>query len=758
MALSDWYRGNLPPNARTPLQLLMIQSTSFCNIDCAYCYLPLRDSKARFDLDRLPALIAKLDEAGLIDRDLSIAWHAGEPLVMPVDWYERAFDIVAASVRPDVTVHHHIQTNAILLTDAYAQFFKRRGVMVGVSIDGPADIHDKRRVTRDGRGTFDRTMAGIDRLKAAGVPFSTISVVAADSLDKADELYAFFKALGPMQAGFNIEEIEGSHDHSSLDVAGVDQRVRAFYRRLAHHIRLDPQPMRIREFDRDRGISLTASAGPGGSSENNPLSIISVDTEGRISTFSPELLQVPGETDAYTFGTIENIDFTRLWSNNHFASVEADIRRGVEMCRESCGYFDHCHGGAPANKLAEHGRFDSTETMHCRLTRQALTDVVEEALITQLQQRQAARITPRTAPNVEPAATPVPTRMVRGAPLAPAPVATLRIVGAGASPRIVGGGTPAAPAARGQSLGFELGAVMGAGRTASTPRASAAHDWPADPGPRPRLSPLFPHVGALNIFAPLSRLGISPATEAAPTDAGYKPNARLPVAAWFPLTREEQQALASDTRAPGALNFAALVPLPDEARRLALQLGAAVAGGNGPVDGGALQQQLADLIRDSFDPGPDARVLGTLVQAGGQRTTTIDPTDGLRQGLHVDSWSRLDPDRRSGALNRISINCGPAPRRLLLLDLSVEQIAGLLGKVDNPTDMARHYLALHRDYPVLSIEVRPGEAYVAATENIVHDGCSLGHQGPDISFTMLGAFRRDRMRRYAREAEAIAAR
>jgi len=732
----SWYRGQIQPGARSPLQLVLVQSTSFCNIDCAYCYLPLRNNKARFDLERLPALIAKLNDAGLIDRELTFVWHAGEPLVLPPDWYRRAFAIAAANVPEGVTVRHCFQTNAILLSDDYARFFKETGASVGVSIDGPRPMHDARRMTRDGKGTFERTMAGITRLREQGVPFTTISVIGAEALDQPDLVYDFFKALGTFQAGFNVEEIEGENRTSTLAGAEMEARVRAFYRRLAERARNDPQPLSIREFNHGRDAALGALAGAsagGGSTECNPLAIISVDTEGRISTFSPELLQVSGETDAYTFGTIETIDFTKLWQNNHFAAIHADIERGVAICRETCGYFGACHGGAPANKLAENGTFASGETMYCRLAKQAVVDVMEEVLLSELQHKQARRASDKPAP------------------AAPATRPT-RIVGAGDKPSGVA------------VIKSETLKSMFSGRLADAAPSAKADFNVAPASERPALNPLFPHLGTINIFAPAGRIAVTHGTrEPREDESNYKDKARLPHADWWRLKDNELAQLRSSTRSPGSLNFAALIDLPAELRQRALELGRQLAGEGkdaGPREGGELEKALAGELGALLAPDSEARLLGSLVQAGGLLTSTLDPTDNKRQGLHVDSWARVGLFERGTAPNRVCVNLGTEPRRLLLLDLGVDQIAGQMGgpAAMNPTDIARAFLALHPTYPVLSIEVGPGEAYVASTENLVHDGSTLGNSAADVTLTLLGQFRRERIADFLLQPEAIAAR
>jgi uncharacterized protein len=104
---------------------------------------------------------------------------------------------------------------------------------------------------------------------------------------------------------------------------------------------------------------------------------VSVSHDGAISTFSPELLGAhhPRFGD-FAFGHVAAHGLADVAGGAPFLAVSREIRRGVEACRHDCRYFRWCGGGAAANKLFETGRFDTTETMHCRLTRQVVLDEV----------------------------------------------------------------------------------------------------------------------------------------------------------------------------------------------------------------------------------------------------------------------------------------------------------------------------------------------------------------------------------------------
>jgi uncharacterized protein len=135
------------------VELLVIQPTPFCNIDCRYCYLPHRNSKAVVAQQTLANLFSQVFASGWVRDCLSVVWHAGEPTVLPIGFYCDAFRMIDRLKPADLTVAHSFQTNGTLIDEAWCAFFGEERVNVGVSVDGPKHLHDRNRLTRSGRGT-----------------------------------------------------------------------------------------------------------------------------------------------------------------------------------------------------------------------------------------------------------------------------------------------------------------------------------------------------------------------------------------------------------------------------------------------------------------------------------------------------------------------------------------------------------------------------------------------------------------------------
>jgi uncharacterized protein len=310
-------------------------------------------------------------------KDISILWHAGEPLVVPPNFYRTAFEILERA-RPACTkLTHKLQTNGMLLTREWCQLFKEFGVVVGVSIDGPAHIHDLHRRTRGGEGTFSKVMAGIDLLREFEIPFNTIAVLSKQSLESPGEIFQFFESLRPATVMFNVEEIEGINRQSSLNFEAAQERFSSFFKTYLDLMHLHNSTQRLREI---HGMLEGILQNDGVLNDNHltrPFACVSIDRKGNLSTFSPELLGVRHHTYGnFIFGNILHSSLPEMARSRHFRTVWADIERGVQKCRATCEYFPVCGGGSPSNKLAENDDLTSTETLYCRLTVKALTDLI----------------------------------------------------------------------------------------------------------------------------------------------------------------------------------------------------------------------------------------------------------------------------------------------------------------------------------------------------------------------------------------------
>ena len=366
------------------LGVLVIQPSPFCNINCDYCYLPDRTSTKRMEFDTLRKVMQRVAESGLVGPEFTLLWHAGEPLAVPISWYEEAFAIIDSFPELKGRVRHSFQSNGTLINQKWCDFIKAHPVDIGLSIDGPAEIHDKHRMTRSGKGTHAKAVRGADLLRENDIPFGVVAVISDVSLDRPDEIYEYFKDdLGIRGVGFNIEEVEGVNEISSL-ADQSDDRVRGFLQRVFDRNRADGFPLQIREFENafEAIEAPHLNQTPDGkyyNLETEALAMINVDCHGSFSSFSPELLgQSTEKYKSFTFGNVLTQNFFEATANPQFQEVVRDIDAGNRKCAETCPYWKHCGGASPSNKYYENGTFDSTETHHCRSMIQMPIDIVRE--------------------------------------------------------------------------------------------------------------------------------------------------------------------------------------------------------------------------------------------------------------------------------------------------------------------------------------------------------------------------------------------
>ncbi len=359
------------------IELLVIQPTPFCNLDCDYCYLPERSNKQRLSLDVLESVFAKVLESGRVGKDLTILWHAGEPLVLPVSYYEQAAEIFSRLAPASVRIGHCFQTNGVLIDDCWSRFLEQSRARVGISIDGPAFIHDRHRKTRTGQGTHADVMTGIETLQSHGIDFYVITVLTSAALDHPHEMFEFYRHSGIHRVSFNVEEIEGGHRLSSLSGERQEQRYRQFFSEFFKLMIDHPGVVSLRETERAARAILAPFRPDPPNQQARPYGIVSIDCCGGASTFSPELIgQKHPEYENFRFVDLLSQGLCDLEQNAAFQHMAGAVNEGIRRCKKACPYFSLCGGGAPANKFYESGTFDSTETLYCRLGTQIPVDTV----------------------------------------------------------------------------------------------------------------------------------------------------------------------------------------------------------------------------------------------------------------------------------------------------------------------------------------------------------------------------------------------
>jgi len=170
---------------------------AICNLGCSYCFFLDKETLYEGDRFRMSDAVLERYIVQVIDAhrtpEVAIAWQGGEPTLMGVDFYRRAIEIAEAHRRPGMTFSHSMQTNGTLLDDEWCEFFTEHEFLIGLSLDGPRELHDVYRVDKRGRGTFDRVMRGLRLLRQHDVDVNILTTVNRLNADYPLEVYRFLR-------------------------------------------------------------------------------------------------------------------------------------------------------------------------------------------------------------------------------------------------------------------------------------------------------------------------------------------------------------------------------------------------------------------------------------------------------------------------------------------------------------------------------------------------------------------------------------
>ncbi len=351
-----------------PITFLVLQPTPFCNLRCKYCYLTeeSRSTRKFMPINMVRDIIDFVVKSNFANNVLVIKWHAGEPMAAGLKFYQEAVDIISKVTKLyNIKAVHTIQTNATLINEDWANFFKDNKFVVGISLDGPENLHNLNRVSANGKGTFDLVMKKIQLLKKHQISFRIISVLSNTSLDDPDMFFDFFKKLGAHDIGLNIEETEGNNKSSSINNVEHLKKYAKFFSRI---LQLQKGTNVIfREINERKEAIINGSEYMEGIT-SKPFFMLNVDYLGNFSTFCPELLDIKfkGAYSDFILGNIYEHSISEVISSQKFQNIYNNIQKGIKLCKETCSYFSLCGGGSPVNKLCENGDFNSGSTFFCK--------------------------------------------------------------------------------------------------------------------------------------------------------------------------------------------------------------------------------------------------------------------------------------------------------------------------------------------------------------------------------------------------------
>jgi uncharacterized protein len=231
---------NLRPAGQSLAEMRLMAPPSFsvmakprgaiCNLDCDYCYFLSKEllypgSRFRMAVDLLDEYTRQYIEAQRVN-EVTFTWQGGEPTLMGLPFFKKALELQQKHRRPGMLIHNSIQTNGTLLNEDWAAFFKENDFLVGISLDGPAALHDFYRRDKGGHPTFDRVMAGVKLLQARQVEFNILTTVNAANVEHPLAVYRFLRdTVGAQFIQFiPIVELENETGSAEQKEAAISSR------------------------------------------------------------------------------------------------------------------------------------------------------------------------------------------------------------------------------------------------------------------------------------------------------------------------------------------------------------------------------------------------------------------------------------------------------------------------------------------------------------------------------------------------------
>lgn len=170
---------------------------AICNLDCSYCYYLAKEmlypgSRFRMAQDLLEEYTRQYIEAQRVP-EVTFAWQGGEPTLMGLEFFRLALQLQQKYCKPGMRILNTLQTNGTMLDDTWCQFFHEQHFLIGLSLDGPRELHDRYRVDKGGKPTFDRVMEAVSLLKKHQVAFNILTTVHAANARHPLEVYQFLR-------------------------------------------------------------------------------------------------------------------------------------------------------------------------------------------------------------------------------------------------------------------------------------------------------------------------------------------------------------------------------------------------------------------------------------------------------------------------------------------------------------------------------------------------------------------------------------
>ena len=324
--------------------VVILKPTYGCNLSCKYCYLS-SESKVYsfFDVDFIISVIDQIFEYCNTHhrQSLTLIWHGGEPLLWGIDRYSKVFDYIEKHYE-GYPYRNLIQTNLTLIDQGYIDLFKRYNVKIGFSLDGPEDLHDMQRVTRDGKGSFSKVFEKIQLCRENSLPIGCIVVATKFHLGEVKRLYNF---MNDNKISFKVNPLFFSGEaKKNKDSIQISVKQYAEFCVELFDIMFDDPNCNISNSNFAEIASSMISGKVAGC-------LLGENCQGSFLAISPNGSVFPcgrfcdSEYENFAYGNLHELSFQSIIKEIY----KSDIYHRFDFIKKSncnsCEFFSICHGG-----------------------------------------------------------------------------------------------------------------------------------------------------------------------------------------------------------------------------------------------------------------------------------------------------------------------------------------------------------------------------------------------------------------------------
>ncbi|HYN44730.1 MAG TPA: radical SAM protein [Candidatus Limnocylindrales bacterium] len=357
------------------LNSIVLKVTNYCNLCCDYCY---RDSDkvskpevmALEIVDRIISSYAKLiDNRKIGPKSMYLIWHGGEPLLAGINYFYKIIEIEKKYIHEGYKIFNAVQTNGTLINEEWASFFKENNFSVGISMDGPEEIHDIHRQSKKNKSSFEIIYPNLLLLKEKKIPVSIISVITNDSVEHCQEVFDFFNELQIPSVDFipcflNKNEMTLSvESYSKFMIQLFDLWAASSNKDLNIRFLNDIQK-KNKVLKTGKGTICVGCELIGRCGEN-----FSIQTNGDIY-----LCECLSSIDRFKIGNIKEIGLSEIHKTEKFNEFKKSCNEINQECF-ACEVFKICKGGCLNRRLPE--STDDNKDFYCDARKKIIRHVLK---------------------------------------------------------------------------------------------------------------------------------------------------------------------------------------------------------------------------------------------------------------------------------------------------------------------------------------------------------------------------------------------